>query len=55
MTKTDYLIIVGVSCMILLGLQQLQQLAYSWPAGTTEEQKNKIKTVTSDDDLTRLL
>jgi hypothetical protein len=30
----------------------LQQVVYSWPAGTTEAQKDKILTVTSDDQLT---
>ena len=52
MTKQDYLIITSlVVGAFFLGLQ-FQHLVYGWPAGTTEAQKDKILTVTSDDQLT---
>jgi hypothetical protein len=52
MTKRNFLIITGLASFILLVGSQLQQPANGWPAGTTEAQKEKIMTVTSDDELT---
>jgi hypothetical protein len=45
-------LLIGLSLGVVVVVQQQIQLAYSWPAGTTEEQKNKILSVTSDDELT---
>lgn len=52
MTKRNFLVITGLASFILLVGLQLQQPANGWPAGTTEAQKEKIMTVTSDDELT---
>ena len=52
MTKQDYLIITSLAvAAFFLGLL-FQHLVYGWPAGTTEAQKDKILSVTSDDNLT---
>jgi hypothetical protein len=53
MTKQNYLIITSLAlAAFFLGLQFQQHPVYGWPAGTTEAQKDKILTITSDDELT---
>ena len=45
-------IIVAMTTLLAgLGVTSQQQLVYGWPAGTTESQKEKILTATSELDL----
>jgi hypothetical protein len=47
-------LLIAAAAMLTIGTTTIgqQQLAYGWPAGTTEEQKNKIMTATDSLQLT---